>query len=105
MTQASDPKKLPQWQNDVAVVLRVAVAPRDYIFTFRMHDNMFTHKMRRQFERVAKSVGLTIVFATSFATLRDSKASRGAPPIIQTERPRELAATLLREYSERGGRT
>lgn len=105
-TQQSVSKNLPQWKNDIAVVMRVAIGARKYVLLppTRYSDDRFTEKMQRQFGRVAKSVGLQIIFGTMSVSLRDAKASRFAMPMLRTSDIRELAVALLEEYRNRGGR-
>lgn len=106
-TQQSVSKNLPQWKNDIAVVMRVAIGGRRYVLLppTRYDDNRFTEKMQRQFNRVAKSVGLHLVFGTVQVSLRDAKANRFDKPILYTSDMIELAVVLLEEYRNRGGRT
>ena len=108
MTQSpsSVSRNIPQWQNDIAVVMRCAVSGRKYLIlpNTMSHSDKLTDKMQRQFKRVAKAVKLTLIFNVRTASLRDDKLSRGAPPIILTQDVSELAARLLEEYQQRGGR-
>ena len=99
-------KNLPQWKNDIAVVMRVAVGGRKYIILppRSNHDDRFTEKMQRQFSRVATSVGLVLVVGTTVASLRDKNTPRNSSPLIYTSDVSALAVTLLEEYQRRGGR-
>ncbi len=92
--------KLPQKENDVAIMMTVAVGPRNFVFTSNNHDDRFTDKLKRVAYRVAERAKVTAYVGHNFATLRYPSTPHINPPDFYFDTPRELAIQLMVELAK-----